>query len=138
MVSTLIYFAQIAALLVCVYMAWRARAALNGLGRGLMLLMILLILRRVDDAFHVLSDVETVILSSVVVIVVLVDVYRIYEARDAFKLYLLNRHQRMIELEELRRKDETHSGDWDTLTRFGFDMGQSVYHVKKPIEVKHD
>lgn len=136
--STLIYSAQIVILLVCVYMAWRARAALNGLGRGLMLLMLLLIMRRVDDAFHVLSDVETVILSSVVVIVVFVDVYRIYQARDAYRVYLANRHKRMAELEAMRNQDEKQSGDWDSLVRFGFDMSQSVYHVERPIEVKHD
>lgn len=141
-ISTLIYSAQIIALLICVYMAWRARAALNGLGRGVILLMLLLIVRRVDDAFHVLSDVETVILSSIVVIVVFIDVYHIYQARDAYRIYLTNRHKRMAELEAMREQSEKVSGNWDTLVRFGFDvnqMSQSVYHVEKPIEVKsHD
>lgn len=120
------------------YMAWRAREALHGLARGLMALMLLLIVRRLDDAFELFSQTETLILSSAVVMIVLLDVSRIYQAREVYRIYAVNRKRRMAELEEMRRRDEKFSGSWDTLTRFGFDMSQSVYHVDKPIEVKRD
>lgn len=101
-----IYILQIVLLCACLYMTWNARAALNGLGRGLMLLFVLLIVRRIDDAFHILSEIETLILSSAVVIVVTYDIYHIYKAREVYALYLRNRQERIEKLEAMYHHEQ--------------------------------
>jgi len=101
-----IYLIQIALLFACVLMTWRVRRALNGLGRGLILLLLLLIVRRVDDMLGYLDSLGALILSSTVVAVVTYDIYQIYKARDVYALYLRNRQERISKLEELR--------DWDS------------------------
>lgn len=97
----LIYIAQIIALLWCLYMVWRARKATNGLGRGMMLLFILLIVRRLDDAFGILDDFGVLILSSLVVMVITFDIYQLYKMRGLYTLYLENRQERIAALEKL-------------------------------------
>jgi ABC-type multidrug transport system permease subunit len=94
-----IYIAQIVALLWCSFMIWKARQATNGLGRGMLLLLFLLILRRVDDAFSILDDTGVLILSSLVVMVIVFDVYQIYKMRGLYALYFANRQERIDELE---------------------------------------
>ncbi len=96
-----IYIAQIVALLCCLYMLWKARKATNGLGRGMMLLFVLLIVRRLDDAFSILNDTGVLILSSLVVAVIVFDVYKIYSMRELYSLYLENRKARIDELERI-------------------------------------
>lgn len=100
-----IFIGQIVILGYCLYMLWRARQALNGLGRGMMLLIVLLIIRRLGDAFHVLGNTDILLLSSAVVLIVTYDVYRIYKARHIYALYLSNRQQRIAELEELHKHE---------------------------------
>jgi len=101
-IEHLIYLFQIALLCACVYMTWHARAALNGLGRGLILLFLLLIVRRVDDMLGYLDTIGVLVLSSAVVAVVAFDIYQIYKARDVYALYLQNRKKRIAELENKR------------------------------------
>lgn len=99
-----IYIAQIVALLWCLYMTWRARKAMNGLVRGMMLLFLLLIVRRIDDAFSIFDNTGILILSSLVVIVITFDVYQIYKMRWLYALYLENRRTRIDELEKMYYK----------------------------------
>ena len=99
---TIIYIAQIILLCACIYMTWHARVALNGLGRGLILLFMLLIARRVDDVLGYLDTIGVLILSSAVVAVVTYDIYHIWRAREVYALYLHNRQKRIAELEQQR------------------------------------
>lgn len=99
-----IYIAQIAALLGCSFMIWRARKAMNGLGRGMLFLCFLLILRRVDDGFSILDETGSLILSSLVVAVITFDVYQIYKMRGLYAFYLKNRTKRIEDLEEIYLK----------------------------------
>lgn len=100
--TQIVYSAQIVALLVCVYMTFRARHALNGLGRGLTLLFFLLIARRVDDVLGYLDDTGIMILSSAVVIVVTYDIFQIYKARNVYAAHLHNRQERIKDLESMK------------------------------------
>jgi uncharacterized membrane protein len=95
-----IYSIQIALLITCLYMIWRARRALNGLGRGLSLLIALLVVRRFDDIFGVLDGTGVLILSSAVVAAVTYDIYKIYKTREVYETYLRNRRARITELEQ--------------------------------------
>lgn len=112
---TAVYLFQIVVLSVCIYMAWHARAALNGLGRGLILLFMLLIFRRMDDILGYLDTIGNVILSSSVVVVVAYDIYQIYKAREVYALYLRNRRERISQLERIRQHDELNQArrKWD-------------------------
>ena len=98
----IIYAIQIAFLLACIYMTWRARRALNSLGRGLVLLFVLLIARRVNDMLGYLDTIGVLLLSSAVVIVVTYDIYQIYKVRDMYAFYLRNRQERIEKLESMR------------------------------------
>lgn len=104
-IVTIIYLLQIGLLCACIYMTWHGRVALNGLGRGLILLFLLLIARRVDDLLGYLDSVGVLVLSSTVVVVVTYDIFQIYRARDVYALYLHNRKERIQTLESMR--------DWD-------------------------
>lgn len=98
----IVYLLQIIVLVGCIYMTWKARKALNGLGRGLILLFILLIARRVDDVWQIYNEVQTALLSSLVVGVVAYDIWQIYKARDVYAAYLRNRQERIDQLEATR------------------------------------
>lgn len=113
-IEIVVYVIQIIVLLVCIYMTWRVRFALSGLARGLIALFILLIVRRVDDAFGVLSAAETVILSTAVVIVVADDLYYLYKMRETLQVSHLMRKQREAKLEAARKRSEELAGkSWD-------------------------
>jgi hypothetical protein len=107
-----IYAVQIAAMLTCIYMAWMARKAINGLSRGLILLCLLLIVRRIDDVFGILDTPATLILSSAVALVLLFDMYSIYKNREIYALYLENRKKRIDDLEAQREKAERNDHNW--------------------------
>ncbi len=107
----LVYFVQIAVLVVCIFMVFRIRKMLNGLARGLILLFVLLIARRVDDIWGVYTNAQTAILSSAVVAVVAYDIWQIYRARKVYALYFRNRQKRITELESLR-KDSAGRDKW--------------------------
>lgn len=104
-VYQIVYLLQIIVLVGCIYMTWKARKALNGLGRGLILLFILLIARRVDDVWQVYNEAQTVILSSLVVGVITYDILQIYKARQVYAAYLRNRNRRIEQLEAMRKDD---------------------------------
>ena len=108
----MVYAAQIAALLACLYMTWRSKRALNGMARGMMLLMLLLIVRRVDDMTGILDNLQTMILSSAVVVLVTYDIYAVYRQRDVFAMYLENRKKRIDEMENQRKASEARK-KWD-------------------------
>ncbi len=112
MISHLIYLIQIGVLAACIYMTWRARKALNGLARGLILLLLLLIARRIDDAFRVFTEEQILILSSAVVAVIAIDIYAVYRERAIYAEYLRRRKERIAELEAMRQKSEEHKR-WD-------------------------
>lgn len=101
----LIYAIQIAILLMCVYMIIQARHALNGLSRGLILLCLLLVIRRIDDVFQIFDQMATTVLSSAVVVVFFLDIYKLYQEREIYALYLFNRRKRMAELDEMSKAD---------------------------------
>lgn len=62
--------------------------------------------------------------------------YKAHKQKLLLNAALLEEEQR---LEKMRHYEESkHGHNWDNLVRFGFDMSQSVYHVERPIEVKHD
>lgn len=107
----LAYAIQIAVLLGCIYMIWQARAALNSLARGLILLCILLIIRRIDDVFNIFDQVATTILSSIVVTILFMDIYKLYKEREVYALYLRNRQKRIDALEEMRSHSE--QSEWN-------------------------
>ena len=111
----LVYSIQIVLLIACIYMVARARRALNGLARGLVLLLLLLIVRRIDDMFLILDNLQTMILSTAVVVVITYDIYQIYSRRDVFEFYLENRKKRIEQLEQLRRAAEARKR-WDDET----------------------
>lgn len=113
MIETLIFIVQIAALMACIFMLWRSRRALNGMGRATMLLCVALIIRRLDDAFHILDSMGILILSSIVVGLVFYDVLQVYKQRHLFALYWQSRQARIDEYEALREKSERHSGSWN-------------------------
>lgn len=115
MLEDMIYFFQIVVLLSCIYMTWRSRYALNGLTRGIILLLLLLIARRINDAFGVFDSVAILILSSAVVLLIAADLYYIYRQRDIYAMYQANWRKRIAELENQRRAAEARSS-WDDET----------------------
>lgn len=88
-------------------MVWRSRQALNGLTRSILLLLALLIVRRLDDAFGILDGTATAILSSAVVALIAVDLHYIYRQRGLFAMYQRNRLERIAQLEKMRQQNET-------------------------------
>jgi hypothetical protein len=112
-IDTVIYISQIVLLAACVYMTWSARHALNGLGRGLILLFLLLIARRFNDMLGYLDSIGVLVLSSAVVCVVAYDIFQIWRARDVYALYLQQRRKRIEALESMREKSEPYHGAWN-------------------------
>lgn len=131
-----IYSAQIVMLLLCIpiaglsiYMVWHARLALNGLARGLILLLsmlivlvALLIVQRLDDMQDVLTPEMTAILSSAVallmlavIIVVLVDVSYLYRQREFYTTWRAARQAKETQLENMRKASEARKR-WDDET----------------------
>jgi hypothetical protein len=98
-VIAFIYVLQIALLLTCLYMIWRVRLILNGLARGFVALILLLILRRSDDALHWMDETEILLLSSAVVLIVAYDIFQLYRNREIYAFYFRNREQRIEDLE---------------------------------------
>lgn len=113
MIEQFIFIAQIAALVACLFMLWKSRKALNGMGRATMLLCVALIVRRLDDAWHILDSAGILILSSAVVVLVFYDVLQVYKERDLYMRYLENRKARIFALESLRQKSERGGDDWN-------------------------
>lgn len=113
MIETSIFIVQIAALLACLFMLWKSRRALNGMGRATMLLCVALIIRRLDDAFHILDAIGILLLSSAVVALVFYDVLQVYKQREVFALYWQSRQARIDEYEALRQRSERNSGSWN-------------------------
>lgn len=129
----IIYIIQIVLLLMsipplvaCLYMVYKSRAALNGLTRGLsallvmlMALMVLLIVRRLDDAFGILNSSATLILSSVValmsvsiVMLVTIDLHYLYRNRGLYIWWKRNQQERINEYESMREKSERIGSMW--------------------------
>lgn len=107
MIYNVVYAAQIVLLVVTIGMVIRSRRALNGLTRGLVLLATLLIVRRFDDMFGILDGVGTLVLSSVVVVVFALDVWKIDSMRDLYAGWHQARQEKMQQLEQMREQ----SGD---------------------------
>lgn len=129
----IIYIIQIVLLLLtipplvaCLYMVYQSRAALNGLTRGLsallvmlIALMVLLSVRRLDDAFNIFNESATLILSSIValmsisiVLLVTLDLHYLYRNRELFALYQRNRQKRIQQLEDMRAQNERIGSMW--------------------------
>jgi len=129
---SLIYLVQLAALIVALVMIAGARRMFNGMAFGLLALGVLLVVRRLNDVFGVIGEVELAVVSSLVVAVFCWDVWRIWkERRDhadwlhwreqwAEELKLIRQWQNRKaerdrlerELEEIRALDEG-VGSWD-------------------------
>lgn len=113
-------------LIACLYMVYKSRAALNGLTRGLsallvmlIALMVLLSVRRLDDAFNIFNESATLILSSIValmsisiVLLVTIDLHYLYRNRELFALYQRNRQARIQSLEDMRAQSERIGSMW--------------------------
>ncbi len=112
LIINMIYLCQIGALVITGAMIWRARKMFNGFARGLMLLIGLLIVRRIDDATDVIGPVGIAVISTLVVVVLLLDVYNIYHDRRAYMARIEALKKRQNDLEELRAKDEQ-AGIWE-------------------------
>ena len=129
-----IYTLQIAALgacialfAACIYMVFRARFAINGLARSLILLLVLLvalcsllIVRRLDSLLGLLDD--TLLLTSVIVVVacgiaviITIDVSYLYRQREFYKAFLKARKQKEMLLESMRKEEEQRHlrREWD-------------------------
>lgn len=106
------YVIQILFLLSCIYMAWRSRRALNGLANVMLILYAFLIIRRLDDMARNPEDVGIFILSSIVVLFVTLENWKIYKARHIYEFYLRNRQKRIAEYESMREKSERTIGKW--------------------------
>jgi hypothetical protein len=92
---------QIAVLAGCIYMTWHVRRILSGMAPGLIGLLVLLIVRRLDDAFDVLDTTATLVLSSLVVILVTYDLYKLFRMRHVYSVYFQNRQRRIDDLERM-------------------------------------
>lgn len=102
----IVYAVQIVFLCICIYMVHRARFAINGMSRGIILLLALLIVRRFDDALGFMGPIAIAMLSSAVVAVIFLDIYHLYKEREIYALYLLNRKRRIDQLEAMRNESE--------------------------------
>jgi hypothetical protein len=114
-------------LVACVYMAYKSRAALNGMARSLILLLALLallvlvlIVRRVFDSLGFMDDVASLVFSSAVTVtsffialLTTVDVYYLYRNRAVYAARLENRRNREAQLEAIRERSERISGAWN-------------------------
>jgi hypothetical protein len=98
----LIYVIEILVLCVDIYMVYRARQALNGLFISMIALLTFLIVRRLDDMGRNADDLGILVLSSVVVIIITFDIFKVYKEREVYALYLRNRQTRIEELEQMR------------------------------------
>ncbi len=113
-------------LVFCVFMVNRSRLALNGLYRGLVLLLsmlialiVLLIVRRVDDMLGILDSATILFLSSAVmllvvsmVVVVTLDLYFLYRNRALYAMWQAARQKRIDDLEAAYQKSERTNGAW--------------------------
>lgn len=119
----IVYLVQIALLLWCLFMVWRSRRALNGMLRGLILLLLLLIVRRLDDVGHlfglnIFDEVQMLILSSAVVVLIVLEIWKLHSQREIFARYLQNRRERIAQLENLRKAASArHAWDDDVIRR---------------------
>jgi hypothetical protein len=111
-INEIIYSVQIVLLCGAIVMVVINRKAINGLARGLVLLAILLIVRRIDDMAGVLGETGTLVLSSVVVAVFFLDVWKIHRARWLYLLWSEARQKRIAELEKMRAPSDSASA-WD-------------------------
>lgn len=131
--QTVFYIVQIVLLLlcipflgICIFMVVESRAALNGLARGLIALLSLLIalsilisIRRIDDAFGILNSTTTLILSSIVALVfisivmlVTIDLHYLYKNRGLYTWWKRNQQERINEYEAMREKSERIGSMW--------------------------
>lgn len=102
-INNIIYALQIIVLSVTIGLVVINRKAINGLARGLVLLAILLIVRRIDDMTGFLGETGTLVLSSIVVIVFFLDILKIHQARWVYLLWHEARKKRIDELEAMRK-----------------------------------
>jgi hypothetical protein len=108
----------------CIYMTYRARLGINGLARGVMLLLILLvgfmvlmIVRRIDLLYNIVGDEVSfssilVVLACVIAFVFTLDMYYVYRQRDVYAAWMAARKAKEDSLEELWNKNER-TRKWD-------------------------
>lgn len=115
MLEDAIYLFQIAVLLACIYMTYQSRRALNGLTRSVILFIVLLIARRLNDAFGILDSVAVLILSSIVVLIIAADLSYIYRQRHFYEAWHKARGEREAQLERMRKHSEQLNArrNWD-------------------------
>lgn len=100
MIITIGYLAEIAVLVFCIYMTWRIRRVINGLGRGLIPLFAFLIIQRLDFAFDIYDENISFILSIAVVAAITYELYQIYKMLPIYMMYFENRQRKINELNE--------------------------------------
>lgn len=112
----------------CIYMIWRCRLVLNGLARGLTILIfamvalaILLSVRSLHDLYGFMSADALLVLSSLIAVVkfsaitvLAIDLYYIYRNLPIFMLSLANRKRRENDLETMRSRSERSIGKWSS------------------------
>ena len=111
------YGLQFVLLIITIGMVTRSRKAMNGLARGLILLGLLLMVRRVDDVGHLyslnlLDETVTMVLSLSVTIVFFVDVRTIDKIRDLYAQWHAQRRLKIAMLESKREQSER-MNNWD-------------------------
>lgn len=103
---------QVGILMGCVYLAAASRRALNGFARSLIVLLLLFILHGFNDAFGFMDDAGNLVLTSLVVLLITIDLYAVYRQRDLYAQWADKRKQKIDELENLRKASEARAS-WD-------------------------
>ena len=108
----------------CLYMVYKSRVALNGLARGIVLLLLLLIgfmammiVRRVDLIYNIVGDEISfpsilVAMACVIAFVFTLDMYYVYRQRDFYSAWAAARKAREERLETMRAMNER-GVSWD-------------------------
>jgi hypothetical protein len=106
----LVYLPQFFVLLFCAFMIVKAWHSFGVLARGLLLLVILLALRRIDDVFDVFDSFQTAVLSWAVIVVVAWDIYHVWRRRQWFEFWQQKLKARERELERSKMTNEVETG----------------------------
>ncbi len=108
------YVPRIVLLLAGIGMAIYARRVLRGTAFAWVTLLSFLIVRSLDDAFHILSTEATIILSYAVAFAVIDALWGMVKEKKPFDLNRKRLLQKEHKLERDRREAERRSGSWDS------------------------
>lgn len=104
------YLPQVAGLIVAIGMAWYVRRVYKRISYAMIVLFLFLIVRRVDDVFHILSQIQVLAISYVVVVSAL---FALIDACQRRSLLYMGRRRQEDALEAMRRLSEGDGIPWD-------------------------